>query len=55
MPMETLINKSIPEFAVTAFVNGEFKTITQRRSRRKMVYILLLPCRFHFCVPYRIA
>ena len=51
MPMETLINKSIPEFAVTAFVNGEFKTITNADLVGKWSIFFFYPADFTFVCP----
>ncbi len=51
MPMETLINKSIPEFAVTAFDNGEFKTITNADLVGKWSIFFFYPADFTFVCP----
>jgi peroxiredoxin (alkyl hydroperoxide reductase subunit C) len=46
-----MINQSIPEFAVQAYHNGEFKTITSADGRGKWSIFLFYPADFTFVCP----
>ena len=46
-----IINRSIPEFSVQAFHNGEFKTITHEDVKGKWSIFLFYPADFTFVCP----
>lgn len=46
-----IINKSIPEFSVQAFHNGEFKTVTTEDVKGKWSVFLFYPADFTFVCP----
>lgn len=46
-----MINKSIPEFKVEAFHNGEFKTVTDADVKGKWSIFLFYPADFTFVCP----
>lgn len=47
----TMINKSIPEFSVEAFHDGEFKTITSEDVKGKWSIFVFYPADFTFVCP----
>jgi peroxiredoxin len=47
----TMINKSIPEFSVEAFHDGEFKTITNEDVKGKWSIFVFYPADFTFVCP----
>ena len=47
----SIINKSIPEFTVQAFHNGEFKTVTQEDVLGKWAIFIFYPADFTFVCP----
>ena len=49
--MQTIINQEIPEFAVDAFVDGEFKTVTDADLRGKWSILFFYPADFTFVCP----
>ena len=49
--MKPLINTPIPEFKVQAFVNGEFKTITNNDLKGKWSVLFFYPADFTFVCP----
>ena len=48
---KTLINTTVPEFSVPAFVNGEFKTITKDDTRSHWSIFFFYPADFTFVCP----
>ena len=46
-----IINRSIPEFSVQAFHNGEFKTVTHEDVKGKWSIFLFYPADFTFVCP----
>ncbi|SUO93991.1 alkyl hydroperoxide reductase subunit C [Suttonella ornithocola] len=46
-----IINRSIPEFSVQAFHNGEFKTITSEDVKGKWAIFIFYPADFTFVCP----
>lgn len=49
--MKTIINTNIPEFSVEAFVNGEFKRITDKDVAGKWAVFFFYPADFTFVCP----
>ncbi|MGC4116121.1 MAG: alkyl hydroperoxide reductase subunit C [Myxococcales bacterium] len=49
--MQPLINTTIPEFKSEAFVNGEFKTITDKDLKGKWSVLFFYPADFTFVCP----
>ena len=49
-----IINRSIPEFSVQAFHNGEFKTVTHEDVKGKWSIFLFYPADFTFVCPSEI-
>lgn len=49
--MKPLINTSLPEFKAQAFVNGEFKTITDKDLKGKWSVLFFYPADFTFVCP----
>jgi peroxiredoxin (alkyl hydroperoxide reductase subunit C) len=49
--MQTLINTRIPDFKVQAFVNNQFKTVTQDDLRGKWSVFFFYPADFTFVCP----
>ncbi|HEY3446180.1 MAG TPA: alkyl hydroperoxide reductase subunit C [Myxococcales bacterium] len=49
--MKPLINTTLPEFKVQAFVNGEFKTITNNDLKGKWSVLFFYPADFTFVCP----
>jgi peroxiredoxin (alkyl hydroperoxide reductase subunit C) len=49
--MNTLINSKAPDFKVQAYVNGEFKTVTQEDLRGKWSIFFFYPADFTFVCP----
>lgn len=49
--MKTIINTSVPEFSVPAFVNGEFKTITREDILGRWAIFFFYPADFTFVCP----
>jgi peroxiredoxin len=47
----TLINSKIPDFKAQAFVNGEFKTVTQNDLKGKWSIFFFYPADFTFVCP----
>ena len=46
-----IINRSIPDFSVQAFHNGEFKTVTSDSVKGKWSIFLFYPADFTFVCP----
>tara|TARA_R110000868_G_scaffold248282_5_gene504670 strand:- start:2721 stop:3287 length:567 start_codon:yes stop_codon:yes gene_type:complete len=49
--MNTLINSQLPEFKSQAYVNGDFKTITQADLKGKWSVLFFYPADFTFVCP----
>lgn len=49
--MKTIINTSVPDFSLPAFVNGEFKTITRNDIAGKWAIFFFYPADFTFVCP----
>ncbi|MFI3305082.1 MAG: alkyl hydroperoxide reductase subunit C [Rikenellaceae bacterium] len=49
--METIINTSIPEFAVQAYHNGEFKRVTSDDLKGRWAILFFYPADFTFVCP----
>ena len=49
--MATLINSTVPEFSVQAYVNGEFKTITRKDTLGHWSVFFFYPADFTFVCP----
>ncbi len=47
----TMVNKSIPEFSVQAFHNGEFKTVSNADIKNKWAVFVFYPADFTFVCP----
>ncbi len=49
--MKTIINTKLPEFSLPAFVNGEFKTISNEDLKGKWAVLFFYPADFTFVCP----
>ena len=49
--MKTIINQQIPSFSVDAFVDGEFKTVTDKDVTGKWAIFFFYPADFTFVCP----
>lgn len=49
--MQTIINREIPQFAVDAFVDGDFKTVTDADLKGKWSILFFYPADFTFVCP----
>lgn len=49
--MQTIINQEIPQFAVDAFVDGDFKTVTDADLKGKWSILFFYPADFTFVCP----
>ena len=49
--MKTIINTTIPEFSLPAYVNGEFKTISKADTAGKWAVFFFYPADFTFVCP----
>ncbi len=49
--MKTIINTRLPEFSLPAYVNGEFKTVTDKDVKGKWAIFFFYPADFTFVCP----
>ena len=49
--MNTIINQNVPQFSVPAFVNGDFKTISNSDIAGKWAIFFFYPADFTFVCP----
>ena len=49
--VKTIINTKVPEFALPAFVDGSFKTITNENLKGKWAIVFFYPADFTFVCP----
>ena len=49
----SLIGKKVSDFKAKAYVDGEFKEVTQKDLEGKWSVLFFYPADFYFCMSYR--